>query len=225
MNAMQQPKERSGKERQIIEAAYGVFYRYGYARTTMADLATAAGVSRPALYLVYPGKAEVFEAVIDWFIDCTLQEIHATLDPRWPLERQLLHVAELSVARGYDILSSNPDAADLMSPERHGPALQASFERLQGVLADVLRPSVERAGIGASAEDLAHVLMAAMKGFKVAARDGADLRRLIALQVRLVVLALGEPVVAAGKRAQATRTAGRTPTRPGPSTAPPGSAR
>jgi len=196
MIGMQQqpPRERSAKERQILEAAYGVFYRYGFARTTMADLAAAAGLSRPALYLVYPGKAEVFEAVVDWFVERTLEQIRATLDARWPLERQLLHVAELAVAQGYDILKSNPDAADLLSPERHGPALQASFGRLQAFLAELLRAPVERAAVGTTHDALAHMLMAAMKGFKLVAKDGTELRRLIATQVRLTVVALGEPV-------------------------------
>lgn len=197
MPSMQAPKQRSDKEIQVLDAAYGVFYRYGFARTTMADLASAAGLSRPALYLVYPGKAEVFEAVVDWFVQRMLGEIHATLDPAWPLERQLLHVAELAVARGYDILKSNPDAADLMSPERHGPALQASFDRVRQLLAELLRAPVAQAGLGLSADDLALMLMAAMKGFKLMARDGADLRHLIATQVRLTVAALGEPVGAA----------------------------
>ena len=208
MITMQAPhRERSEKERQVLEAAYGVFSRYGFARTTMADLASAAGLSRPALYLVYPGKAEVFEAVIDWFVERTLEQIHATLDATWPLERQLLHVAELSVAQGYDILKSNPDAADLMSPERHGPALQASFERLQAFLAALLRAPVERAAIGTTADELARTLMAAMKGFKIVAKDGAELRRLIATQVRLTVVALGEPVPKPAR----TRTAARKP--------------
>lgn len=205
MISMQQTfRERSEKERQILEAAYGVFYRYGFARTTMADLASAAGLSRPALYLVYPGKAEVFEAVVDWFVERTLEQIHATLDARWPLERQLLHVAELAVAQGYDILKSNPDAADLMSPERHGPALQASFDRLQAFLAQLLRAPVERAAPGMTPDELARILMAAMKGFKIAAKDGAELRRLIATQVRVTVLALGEPVT---KPARARKSA------------------
>ena len=206
MTAMQHRKERSDKEKLVLEAAYGVFFRYGFARTTMADLASAAGLSRPALYLIYPGKAEVFEAVIDWFVERTLIEIQATLDATWPLERQLQHVAELAVARGYDILKSNPDAADLMSPERHGPALQASFERLQQLLADLLRAPVARARLGTTPGDLAHMLMAAMKGFKIAAKDGEDLRRLIATQIRVTVAALGEP---AATKATRSRTSGR----------------
>ena len=78
---------QSDKERRILEAAYGVFFRYGYARTTMGDLASAAGLSRPALYLVYPGKAEVFAAVVEWFIASTLAAMRASLDDGWPLER------------------------------------------------------------------------------------------------------------------------------------------
>jgi len=194
---MKQALIRSDKQQQIVEAAFGVFSRYGFARTTMADLARAAGMSRPALYLVYCGKGEVFEAVIDWFIERTLDEIRDTLDASWPLERQLLHIAELAIARGYDMLKSNPDAADLMSPERHGPALQASFDRIEQLLAEVLRAPVSRAPMGMTAGELAAMLMAAMKGFKLAARDGKDLRHLIATQVRLTAAAMGEPVAKA----------------------------
>lgn len=208
MPAMKPPKERSDKEKQVLEAAYGVFARYGFARTTMGDLASAAGLSRPALYLVFCGKTEVFEAVIDWFVERTLTEIRETLDTTWPLERQLLHVAELSIARGFDILRSNPDAADLMSPERHGPALQASFDRLQQLLADLLRAPAARARIGATADELALMLMASMKGFKIAATDGKALRRLIATQVRVTVAALGEPTPIAPGKAKAS---GRMP--------------
>ena len=62
---MQHPKERSDKEKQVLEAAYGVFFRYGFARTTMADLTDTTDLSHPALYLIYPGKTEIFETVID----------------------------------------------------------------------------------------------------------------------------------------------------------------
>lgn len=203
MVTMPPSKPRSEKERQVLEAAFGVFYRYGFARTTMADLASAAGLSRPALYLVYAGKAEVFEAVVDWFVDRMLEEIVETLDAAWPLERQLLHVAELAVARGYDMLAAHPDAADLMSPERHGPALLASFERLQVLLADLLRGPLARGHLKTTADDLARILMAAMKGFKIVAKDGKELRQLIATQVQVTVAAIGEPSAPAAAPAKA----------------------
>ena len=48
-----------------IQAASTVFLRYGYARTTMAELAAAAELSRPTLYELFPGKEDLFAAVID----------------------------------------------------------------------------------------------------------------------------------------------------------------
>ena len=50
---------------QVVQAAIGVFLRYGYARTTMADIAQAAGLSRPTLYLEFPDKDAIFHAVVD----------------------------------------------------------------------------------------------------------------------------------------------------------------
>ena len=48
----------------IIDAATQVFLRYGYRRVTMGDLAQAAHMSRPALYVVFPSKEEIFTAVM-----------------------------------------------------------------------------------------------------------------------------------------------------------------
>jgi len=42
----------------IVRAAIGVFLRYGYARTTMRDIAQATGLTRPTLYLTFPTKSE-----------------------------------------------------------------------------------------------------------------------------------------------------------------------
>ena len=121
---------RTEKEQQVVEAAYGVFFRYGYTRTTMADLASAAKLSRPALYLVYPGKAEVFQAVIEWMSDNMLAAIRASLKDDWPLERKLLHVLELSIAKGYDEVRAHPDAADLLSLDHEVPAVEQTYARL-----------------------------------------------------------------------------------------------
>ncbi len=36
--------------------------RYGFRRVTMEDLATAAGISKPTLYSLFPNKQEGFRA-------------------------------------------------------------------------------------------------------------------------------------------------------------------
>ncbi|RDK11301.1 TetR/AcrR family transcriptional regulator [Cupriavidus lacunae] len=180
------------KQLQVIQAAYGVFFRYGFARTTMGDLAKAAGMSRPALYLVYCGKEEVFQAVVAWMGDNLLETIQSTLKEDWPLERKLMHVLELCIARPYEQVRANPDAQDLLALDSHMPALEQAYGSLQTYLADLLKDAVNESGLKVAAIDVARTLMSAMRGFKLVAVDGKDLRRLIAMQVTLTTAALGQ---------------------------------
>ncbi len=56
-------QSKQTKHDQIIAAAMKVFGRYGYRRSSMALIAEAAGVSRPALYQDFNGKEDVFRAM------------------------------------------------------------------------------------------------------------------------------------------------------------------
>jgi AcrR family transcriptional regulator len=47
----------------ILHAALAVFARYGFKRASMEDVATEAGISRPALYQSYENKAAIFAAL------------------------------------------------------------------------------------------------------------------------------------------------------------------
>ncbi|WP_186301464.1 TetR family transcriptional regulator [Denitromonas halophila] len=53
----------------ILDAAEAVFYRKGMARTTLADIAEAASVTRGAIYWHFANKGEVFEAMMRRAID------------------------------------------------------------------------------------------------------------------------------------------------------------
>ncbi|MFP6848021.1 MAG: TetR family transcriptional regulator [Pseudomonas sp.] len=50
---------------QILEAAEQAFYQRGMARTTLADIATLAGVSRGAIYWHFENKAALVQALLD----------------------------------------------------------------------------------------------------------------------------------------------------------------
>ena len=63
------------KEAKVIAAATQVFMRYGYRRATMGDIAEAAGISRPALYLVFSSKEEILTAVLARVFTAALEEI------------------------------------------------------------------------------------------------------------------------------------------------------
>ncbi len=46
----------------VAQCAIEVFARYGFRRSSMEDIAAAAGMSRPALYQHFSNKAEIFRA-------------------------------------------------------------------------------------------------------------------------------------------------------------------
>lgn len=53
-----------GRRGEILDAALGVFAEKGYEAGTMREIATAVGVSEPALYRHYAGKEALFEELV-----------------------------------------------------------------------------------------------------------------------------------------------------------------
>lgn len=59
-------KEEAQETRaQIVAAAERAFYKRGVARTTLADIAQQAGVTRGAIYWHFSNKAELVQALLD----------------------------------------------------------------------------------------------------------------------------------------------------------------
>jgi AcrR family transcriptional regulator len=50
-----------------LDAALVVFWRHGYEGTSVADLAAAMGINRPALYSAFTGKKELFFRALDHY--------------------------------------------------------------------------------------------------------------------------------------------------------------
>lgn len=56
---------RSARRKQLLAAAQTVFVDRGYHAAAMDDIALAAGVSKPVLYQHFPGKRELYLALLD----------------------------------------------------------------------------------------------------------------------------------------------------------------
>lgn len=57
-------KTRSDPSRDILDAALSLFARYGFKRTSVEEIATAARVGKGTIYLYYASKEELLVAVI-----------------------------------------------------------------------------------------------------------------------------------------------------------------
>src|SRR5262245_57029145 len=56
---------RPARRKQLLEAAQYVFVSQGYHAAAMDDIAERAGVSKPVLYQHFPGKLELYLALLD----------------------------------------------------------------------------------------------------------------------------------------------------------------
>lgn len=65
---------------QLIKAAAQIFQRYGFKKTTMDDIAFAAGKGKSSLYYYFKNKEEVFEAVVDFEAELLKTDIYSTIE-------------------------------------------------------------------------------------------------------------------------------------------------
>ena len=71
---------RSARRKQLLGAAQAVFVESGYHAAAMDDIATRAGVSKPVLYQHFPGKLELYLALLDQHTDELIRRVRAAID-------------------------------------------------------------------------------------------------------------------------------------------------
>jgi AcrR family transcriptional regulator len=186
---MKRPAHSLSKEERVIAGATDVFLRYGFARTTMGDIAERVGISRPALYLLFANKEEAFAAVIRRLNDDQLAAIRAALPGLPTLHAKVLFACETWGAHGVDLMTAHPDAKDLF--DLSFAPVQEIYLKFQTLLAELLEGPAAGSSLNAKPAQLARLVTFAMRGFRETASNGRDMRRLIALQVSLLLAALG----------------------------------
>lgn len=191
-------EQTQSRSERILDAAAGVFLRYGYARTTMNDIASAVGCSRTLLYVSFANKEEVFEAVVLRASARAFAEIRAALPSKGSLEARLAFVCEEWMAKRYDLLKSYPDAKDLF--DLSFAAVKKMYMEFQDLLFELLEDARSVRALDCTTRELANCLTYAIRGFKEMAGDGAELRRLIQIQVQLVARSQQPPAQRPARR-------------------------
>lgn len=161
-------------DREILDAARGLFFQHGYARTSMAMIVRAAGVSKTTLYARYADKAELFRATVA----SALEQIgnaplsspkYAHFDIAEGLERYGCTSLDHSLGElwsGYErlIFAEGPSFPEMTDPVA---------ERVQvaiGHVAQFLNSCIRRDGIVvAEPHALATTYMMALRGYYTAA--------------------------------------------------------
>jgi len=173
----------AAKRDKVLVAALDVFLRYGYKRVTMSDIAEAAGISRPALYLVFKSKEEIFKSVYERWVKETLIDIEGKIGLLKTPEEKLKAAFELWTVRPFERMRASSEAAELLECT-FGFAQDSvnqgyrSFEKI--ILPTLKSHSKFQSGkTRISAEKTVRILSGAVRGFKVIAKDAPEIRSLI----------------------------------------------
>jgi AcrR family transcriptional regulator len=185
-------KSETTRRDQTLIAARQVFLRYGFKRTTMGDIADEAHLSRPALYLVFSSKEEVFGAVMEQLFADMLALIRDGIGQRATAHEQLVFAFDVWAIEPYKAVQVAPDARDMLeSSYAFAPAITvtaaASFER---ILVGILGSLATQTPLTIAPERMAHLLTAAVAGFKQSASSVKELQQLIEDLVTVVLASL-----------------------------------
>lgn len=142
-----------------------VFARYGLQKTSMQDIASAAGVSRQSIYKRYGSKQGAFESVLAAFLEERLSSAaKALLGPK-AFETKILDYFEQWSGQIAPIVGNTEHGAELLdSGIRFAQASERDWEgQAKGALSDFL---VDQNLVRDSeqADDIAHCLSLASKG-------------------------------------------------------------
>src|ERR1700744_4777006 len=70
---------RHERRRQLLDAALEVFVSQGYHAAAMDEIAERAGVSKPVLYQHFPGKLELYLALLDESVESLVETVRDAL--------------------------------------------------------------------------------------------------------------------------------------------------
>jgi AcrR family transcriptional regulator len=174
----------------ILDAATGVFLRYGFKKTSMDDLARAAGLSRQGLYLHFATKEALFQEGLLRIIAATRAAGRAALArTELPVEERALEMFVAIHGQLIGRLGEHLSELMLTAKQLVGSAVDELEQEQVADLARLLRSEGVAAAWkdgGLSAKDLAEHLMAASAGIKHHVSEPGDYRARMRIAVQLV---------------------------------------
>ncbi len=106
---------RDDRRAAVVRAALAAFSRYGYRKASMADIAAAAGCSRPLLYTLFASKADVFRAVAEQLLSEAALAAEAAWPPRAPVAEGLAAAILAKDLPLHRLLAATPHAGEILA--------------------------------------------------------------------------------------------------------------
>ena len=176
------------KRKRILESAFAVVLRYGFQRMTMDDVAKAAGMSRPALYLHFRNKGEIYRAIAKDMLEDGLARAETALSAKGSAQDRLSGAIRAALLDPMDRLMETPHGAALFDMKDDlASDIIAEWRERKIVLVAGFLDAQSPAKAGLTGMVRARALMDGMEGLKARARDSAERQEGAIALVKLVV--------------------------------------
>lgn len=132
---------RNARRAQLLHVALDVFAEAGYHAASMDEIAERAGVSKPVLYQHFPGKQDLYLALLEASVDTVINGVKAALDSTHDNRRRVEATFEL----WYDYVADQRAAfrlvfeADLTSDPRVRALVERVTDESASAIAEVIR--------------------------------------------------------------------------------------
>src|SRR5579862_1974820 len=97
---------------QILQAALYCFLTFGFAKTSMDDIARRAGLSRPLIYLKFKNKDELFAGVFEYLTEGRFERAMAVINGSGSPRERLLAASEIMLVEPWTQVIGHPMSAD-----------------------------------------------------------------------------------------------------------------
>ncbi|MPZ82852.1 MAG: TetR family transcriptional regulator [Actinophytocola sp.] len=118
---------RTARRAQLLSAAQDVFAANGYHAAAMDEIAERAGVSKPVLYQHFPGKLELYMALLEMHVDELIMRVTDAMESTTDNKLRVQN----AVSAYFDFVDGESQAYRLVfeSDLRGEPAVQAAIDR------------------------------------------------------------------------------------------------
>ena len=187
MNKPEQNVDRAQAKRlAVFDAAAEVFAQYGFRRTTMNDIAEAAGISRPALYLMFDNKENLFQDLVVHRLNLAIEQALAALAEEAKFQQRFISALLVFEKIFYEPIADSPHGAELMdvSQSLASEVMMKGISRFLAAMVDALSQA-EKAGevsfknSALKPQAFVELLFTTFGGIKKKASSTAEFRKLV----------------------------------------------
>lgn len=196
MNEIEDIAATDPKRARILDGALKVFLAYGFARTTMDDIARAADMSRPALYLQFKNKTDIYRAIAVMLLSRSLEQAKMALAGEEPFAGRMMRAIDESLISMMRAVHASPHGAELLDMKSSLADLIGCWRG--GLVAHIATAIEDEAAgnvVDLAAKDLSPRLLADMlfdglEGMKMRISDPDEQRQAAAALIKVIDLSL-----------------------------------